>query len=1236
MDLSRAILKDFAKMTNNNTSNNNSSNNLYVRGTVQTVGNTKYVKVDGSEGLTPISGVVDVDDEDRVLVAIENHIATIIGNFTYPPSARKEQEALDKAEDANNNANDAIDKAEDANNNANNANNKAEEADKKADDAIKDATDASAKAEEAKKNAQEAIDASNEAKQNAEDAKQSAQDANNSANTAIEEAGKAQDAVAGAKEEINRIEGEVSTVKGDVTNAFDELKKQADAIEATKEEMQLNYSTKTETSEVEASLKTEISKKVGELQTTVEQTYAAKNDVVEMEGKLQSQITQNAEGIKSAVSKTEKLESDTEEAQKRVDEALSAAFDSQAAANQALDYAKKSQEAANLAKQNSEIAQEKATQAQKDADEARDLVTNADRILAEARTALQEAEENLQNVIEGGGTEEEIEAARKKVEQAQEVVNQALADVAEAEQMAKKAQDAANQAKADAVEAQNVATEATKKATNAKAVADKAVEAAEEAQKKVAALTQRITDAETAIKQNADEIILSAQKTEEIGKRLDNLQIGGRNILKNSKTGIVCTETTTPTITTPGATITTKATGAGDAYRMIEEFFTILPVELSKKTDTEFAFSMDVKITGSFTDLHTILSFKDENQAGNTYTNQIDIKDLRVGVWSRVSGVAAMKEDTAHTTDRVLFKFGWGDSTVDSTIEYRNIQFEEGNKATDWSPAPEEALEEIEDLKNDLKNNYYNKTETDAAIKVSSDNINLRVEKVEETTKTTTEDLANYIDSNKKELENLQNQIDGSIMTWFYAYAPTTLNVPAVDWNTEELKNNHLGDLFYDTVTGYCYRWQVQDNQYSWSRVTDSDVTKALSDAAAAKDTADAKRRVFVTTPKTPYDIGDLWVQGTSGDIMRCETAKTSSQSYASSDWVKASKYTDDSTANGVKEDLKKNYYTKTETQAQIDVSADKITSTVKKEVTTEVGKIQIGSRNLLLDSDEAVTNNSYPMKIYNMTEKMVADKTYTCRLWGKLGSGKQEFRLMLDGGSISLGALTDNSDGTYSLTFTGKSGTATPSKLYIYPMPQSSSATSTITKIKLEAGNKATDWTPAPEEMATADSLTDVNNSLTDTMNGLQNNLEDTNKELQDVQNNQNETDRVISETKTQISSLTQQAEGFTMDFKTVNEIIKQVNDEFVTEKNERYKYIKFIDGEIWLGKEVDTGEDDFKLVIKNDRISFLQNKVEVAYFSNNKLHVTEIHVTTSLQLGQFVWASRANGNVGLRWIGN
>lgn len=201
----------------------------------------------------------------------------------------------------------------------------------------------------------------------------------------------------------------------------------------------------------------------------------------------------------------------------------------------------------------------------------------------------------------------------------------------------------------------------------------------------------------------------------------------------------------------------------------------------------------------------------------------------------------------------------------------------------------------------DSNGNYKLAISADSIDLTSGTNVQTQIDTLSESVETNSDDLTAYIAATNSKLDDLQGQVDGSIMTWFYEYVPTNSNAPASDWTTTALKNNHLGDLFYDTLTGYCYRWQVQNNTYSWNRITDVDVTKALADAAAAQDTADKKRRVFTATPTTPYDVGDLWAQGTSGELMRCKTAKTSKQSYAAADWEKASKYTDDTKANAAK-----------------------------------------------------------------------------------------------------------------------------------------------------------------------------------------------------------------------------------------------------------------------------------------------------------------------------------------------
>lgn len=153
-------------------------------------------------------------------------------------------------------------------------------------------------------------------------------------------------------------------------------------------------------------------------------------------------------------------------------------------------------------------------------------------------------------------------------------------------------------------------------------------------------------------------------------------------------------------------------------------------------------------------------------------------------------------------------------------------------------------------------------------------------------------------------IAELQSQIDGQIETWFYDHEPSLQNEPAVNWTTNEQRKEHEGDLFFWKSTGYSYRFLQDGAVWKWQIVQDTDISKALAAAEKAQDTADHKRRVFVVTPQPPYDIGDLWVQGETGDIMRCRVSKSNSAAYETSDWEKASKYTDDTRANEVQKEL--------------------------------------------------------------------------------------------------------------------------------------------------------------------------------------------------------------------------------------------------------------------------------------------------------------------------------------------
>lgn len=247
---------------------------------------------------------------------------------------------------------------------------------------------------------------------------------------------------------------------------------------------------------------------------------------------------------------------------------------------------------------------------------------------------------------------------------------------------------------------------------------------------------------------------------------------------------------------------------------------------------------------------------------------------------------------------------------------------------------------------------------TTGRVVINADSVQVKGKDVNAIAKEKAETEVNNFISNTytTDINNLQSQIDGQIETFFYDYEPTLQNIPASEWTTNTERKKHEGDLFYWKSKGYAYRFMQDGATWKWQLVQDTDITLALAAAEKAQDTADHKRRVFVVQPEPPYDIGDLWTQGSNGDLMRCKVARASG-SYSDEDWEKASKYTDDSTFNtfldGVFKDTISNLktqidgkietwyqssdpslkWTKTEEQPWLDASGNKILDTSGNEI---------------------------------------------------------------------------------------------------------------------------------------------------------------------------------------------------------------------------------------------------------------------------------------------------------------
>ncbi len=311
----------------------------------------------------------------------------------------------------------------------------------------------------------------------------------------------------------------------------------------------------------------------------------------------------------------------------------------------------------------------------------------------------------------------------------------------------------------------------------------------------------------------------------------------------------------------------------------------------------------------------------------------------------------------------------------------------------------------------------------------------------------------------------------------------------------------------------------------STANSANSSATNALNKANDANTLANSKAKVFTSTPTVPYQVGDLWVQGTNGDVMKCKTARTTG-SYTASDWEKASKYTDDTKANAVdgKVTNLQTEYNKTKSQvAEIVTDLNGITqrvsstesttatiradlqsvSNVANNANSKVDNLQIGATNLLKNTKDlknwgqsggniSIAEESYKGLTvqkqfgdwaykYVSTNLSILEvgKEYTASVYLKCtGTSPTVYftpssnnGLNGNGTSAILVKITDRVTTDwkrYSVTFTvtnnykldgninmrvESSGYTNGSALY-------------VAGIKLEKGNKATDWTPAPEDI--------------------------------------------------------------------------------------------------------------------------------------------------------------------------
>ena len=170
--------------------------------------------------------------------------------------------------------------------------------------------------------------------------------------------------------------------------------------------------------------------------------------------------------------------------------------------------------------------------------------------------------------------------------------------------------------------------------------------------------------------------------------------------------------------------------------------------------------------------------------------------------------------------------------------------------------------------------------------------------------------------------------------------------------------------------------------------------------------------------------------------------------------------------------------------------------------------------------------------------------------------------------------------------------------------------------------------------ESTVLDTMKDVNALREDTISQVTSSIQ-TAKELINTATETLVTQKGLEEyASTVTSQFTQSANEVELKFTAQESRIDEIDGDLQAKYEERTKYIRFVDGNIVLGKD----GNNVVLTIENDRISFKQNGYEVAYMAANdsykKLYIVDGEFLGNLQVGKFALLPRESGNLSFKKV--
>ena len=375
---------------------------------------------------------------------------------------------------------------------------------------------------------------------------------------------------------------------------------------------------------------------------------------------------------------------------------------------------------------------------------------------------------------------------------------------------------------------------------------------------------KRLSTAETQIDQNARAIELRAT-TSEVSEAIANIQVGGRNL------AMVKDQILTPTDYSALTMYISSPLIANETYLL-----QLWDVNIAHSGKQNSAINLAVYYCGGSVQLVRFTS----EQFDSGHADYILVRIIPTSAMVSNSDV-----NNAGDTKFIRFYNSVPNASGVKSLTISRVKLEKGTKPTDWTPAPED-MQTIEKAAADFKvtseaissrvekTDYTGNTlvsminQTADEVKIQakhveidgmavfsnrdfSENLNNKLGSISSYAESIGTDLANYIASNESTLNSLnsllQNQKDNQVDVWYYAATPTLSGPPYNGWlyltdsngenvldsankpiSVEDTRQSHVGDIYFNTSTGYMYRFVNSSGFYEWVRIRDNDISSSL------------------------------------------------------------------------------------------------------------------------------------------------------------------------------------------------------------------------------------------------------------------------------------------------------------------------------------------------------------------------------------------------------------------------